>query len=91
MENSRALAIQLHDQFQTGIFELNRGEEHPRLDLHSGHFRDEVGVPNALAKYRADSICVGIYTHVFVDPTSNKPVTIPDMMRKSLERILISD
>ena len=64
-------------------------EEYPKLDLRHGHFREDIG--DALEKYSADSICIGSYTHVFVDPASgNRPVKIPDLMRKSLERICIS-
>lgn len=75
--------------YKTGIFELKSGEEYPRLDLQLGHFREDIG--EALRKYSADSICVGSYTHVFVDPAGgNKPVKIPQVMRKSLERISVS-
>ena len=90
-EQSFNLTIHEKWQLQTGIFELKPGaEEYPRLDLHRGHFKEDIG--DALQKFGADSICVGSYTHVFVDPASgNKPVKIPDLMRKSLERISISE
>ena len=77
--------------FQTAIFELKPGEEHPRLDLQLGHFRED-NFGEALRKFSADSICVGSYTHVFVDPAGgNKPVKIPQLMRESLERISVSE
>ena len=64
-------------------------QEYPTLDLRQGHFREDIG--DALDKFSDDSICVGSYTHVFVDPAKgNRPVKIPDLMRKSLERISIS-
>ena len=77
-------------QFQTGIFELRPGvEEYPKLDLRHGHFREDI-IGDTLEKFSDDSICVGSYTHVFVDPAKgNRPVKIPDLMKKSLERISI--
>ena len=66
--------------------------EYPRLDLKHGHFKEDLGKGDVLHKFNANSICVGSYTHVFVDPAAgNKPLKISDLMRKSLERISISE
>ena len=64
-------------------------EEYPQLDLRHGHFREDI-IGDTLEKFSDDSICVGSYIHVFVDPAKgNRPVKIPDLMKKSLERISI--
>ena len=45
----------------------------------------------AIFKEKAIQACAfGHFVHVFVDRASNKPVNIPDLMRREMEKLVIT-
>ena len=73
--------------YEVGLFPPKDESKSFLADSVNGHFANDVQV---IQHFKENSVCLGRYTHVFVDPRQgDKPTPIDSDMRKGLERILV--
>jgi len=74
-------------RYRLGLFPLTNPTESLSCDLVHGHCQ---GDP-VLDKVDELTVTTGSSTHVFVDPGTGKPTTIPDLWRESLRCLMLND
>lgn len=72
-------------RYRLGLFPLINPTESLSCDLVQGHYKDDP----VLDKVEELTVTTGSSTHVFVDPATGKPTSIPEGWREGLRRLML--